>query len=180
MFVVPNFPHLRGLKITVNYRELGEAWSWPPHPGKFSQDPTYGPQNPFTPAAEEYINGELIARLQIQTKTSTKPFPENKVPRRELSRVFPSDKEYLALAEAQKLYHLVPTYQRPTASIETHNHDQVNGITPPRSDKSKSVNGEGQHPDPGSETAGASPILSNGITTASTGHMKDDEMDVRS
>jgi hypothetical protein len=49
MYVVPNFPHLRGLELVVKYRELEELPIWPPQPGKWKRDPDTDPNQIFAP-----------------------------------------------------------------------------------------------------------------------------------
>ena len=49
MYVVPNFPHLRGLELVVKYRELEEVPVWPPQPGKWKRDPDTDLNQIFAP-----------------------------------------------------------------------------------------------------------------------------------
>jgi hypothetical protein len=49
MYVVPNFPHLRGLELVVKYRELEEVPIWPPQPGKWKRDPDTDLNQIFAP-----------------------------------------------------------------------------------------------------------------------------------
>lgn len=133
MFIVPSFPHLRGLEMAVEYQELVPLGAHPLN--KYEQDLDYDPSNPFWPAPQRYIDGLLVTHSKIETKTSTKPFPESKVSRRELS----NDKELiaLALARSQMLCNSRSNY-RPYMVPQ----DQDN-ITPPHSDRSRSLHEEG-------------------------------------
>jgi hypothetical protein len=174
MYVVPNFPHLRGLELVVKYRELQEVLIWPPGPGKWKQDPDTNPNQIFAPRPKYYINGMFTKQGQIQcSKTSTTSFGERRVPRRGLAQVFPGEHDYEQLAREQGLMHLLSDCNVPNGHPNGHPNGttnvQVNGITPPSSDKSKSINGGSPH----LETR---PSLPNGIhdadlaTGAAPGH----------
>ncbi|RFU35755.1 hypothetical protein B7463_g621, partial [Scytalidium lignicola] len=148
MFVIPTFPHLRGLELVVNYRELYETPVWPPRPGKWTQDPDYDPNMKYAPRPKYYINGEFDRQGEIgRTRVSRTSFGENRVPRRGLKVVEPHEPDYEAICRAQGLRHLLPGSQTtsPTAKqsilipnstvASTH----INGFTPPSS--VKSING---------------------------------------
>ncbi|KAH8815827.1 ankyrin repeat protein [Xylogone sp. PMI_703] len=148
MFVVPNFPHLRGLELVINYRELHETPVWPPRPGKWTQDPDYDPTMRYAPRPKYYINGEFERQGEIKrTRVSRTSFGENRLPRRGLKVVEPHEPDYEAICRAQGLRHLLPASQStsPTAKqavlvpnpILASAH--VNGFTPPSS--VKSING---------------------------------------
>ena len=155
MFVVPNFPHLRGLELAVKYRELEDTAVWPPQPGKWRGDPDVDPTQSFAPRPNYYINGEFVRRGEIlRTKTSTTALGERRVPRRGLLQVFPHEPDYLTLAREQGLLWLLPEFQSNQQAFQS-KHEQpqpqlTNGITPPNSEPSKSING-------------GSPSLTNGI-----------------
>ncbi|RAL59509.1 hypothetical protein DID88_006622 [Monilinia fructigena] len=51
MFIVPNFPHLRGLEMAVEYHELVPLGT--PPVNKFEQDSDYDPRHPFWPAPKD-------------------------------------------------------------------------------------------------------------------------------
>ena len=140
MFVVPNFPHLKDIEMIVNYRELIEEWVWPPRPGKFLQDPDYDPSIPYQPQPDYYANGVLVRRGQIKrSRVSSTPFPVNRVPRRGFQVVHPHEADYAKLAQQQGLHHLVP---EELSNQQTQESPQINGgsgITPPHSEKSKSI-----------------------------------------
>lgn len=172
MFVVPNFPHLRGLEMVVKYRELEEVAVWPRPGGKWRQDPDVDPSQQFIPQPNYFVNGEFIRQGEVlRTKTSTTSLGERRVPRRGLIQVFPDDPEYLSLAKEQGLYWLLPENQSRHNSggslpdhVQTNGqaNGQINGITPPSSDKSKSVNGGSPSRGSLSEPARPSPRLPNG------------------
>jgi len=182
MFVVPNFPHLRGLELVVKYRELQEIPVWPPQPGIWRRDPGVDPGQQFAPRPNYYINGEFVRQGEIlRTKTSATSLGERRVPRRGLVQVFPDDPDYISLAKEQGLRLLLPDkpYRRPSSSsnqeheqmngqVNGQTNGQLNGMTPPNSDKSKSINGESPYrtllPDPSS----ISPDIPNGIHDPTT------------
>jgi len=119
------------------------------------------------------MNGDFIRQGEVlRTKTSTTSLGERRVPRRGLIQVFPDDPEYFSLAKEQGLYWLIPGYQsRHSSGASLQEHDrpngevngQTNGITPPSSDKSKSINGWSPNRSSLSETARPSPGLPNGV-----------------
>lgn len=150
MFIVPNIPHLRGVELVINYREFHETPVWPPRPGKWTQDPDHDHNVKYAPRPKYYINGEFDRQGQIgRTRTSSTSFGENRLPRRGLKVVEPHEPDYEAICRAQGLRHLLPESQpvspNPKQSIiipsTTLASTQVNGLTPPSSDKSKSING---------------------------------------
>src|ERR1700684_2576059 len=99
MFIVPNFPHLRGLEMAVKYRELEEVPVWPPQPGKWTRDPDADPNQRFAPRPKYYVSGELVRQGEIQsTKISRTSFGERRVPRRGLVQVYPGEADYEKLA----------------------------------------------------------------------------------
>ncbi|KAG4025754.1 hypothetical protein MFRU_051g00190 [Monilinia fructicola] len=138
MFIVPNFPHLRGLEMAVEYHELVPLGT--PPVNKFEQDSDYDPRYPFWPAPQKYMDGTLVTRWKFETKTSTKPFPEPKVPRRDFSRLICNEKD---VNRSQRLYNSGPNYQESPQGNRPDDHDQDVGITPPHSDRSRSLNEEG-------------------------------------
>lgn len=161
MYVVPNFPHLRGLELVVKYRELEESPVWPPQPGKWKRDPDTDPNQIFAPRPKYYVNGIFTKQGQVQcSKTSMTSFGERRVPRRGLVQVFPGEHDYEQLAREQGLLHLISQspQQQPNGTVN----GQVNGMTPPSSDKSKSINGGSPHQGP--FDFGPSSLL-NGIHT---------------
>jgi hypothetical protein len=109
MYTVPNIPHLRDMKIAVEYRELMETESQ----GlellrKWKQDPDIGKYKGFSPRNKYYVNGIVVGEeLPTVAQTSRTPFPEKRVPRRGLVQVFPDDPDYSRICLEQGLGHLV-------------------------------------------------------------------------
>ena len=148
MFVVPNFHHLRNLELVIKYRELEEVPTWPPQPGKWTRDPDVDPTQRFAPQPKYYINGEFIRQGEVlRNKTSTVSLGERRVPRKYglgLHQVFPHEPEYSTLAKEQGLASLLPELNQQafqTNQQSNGTHPRVNGITPPHSENSKSING---------------------------------------
>jgi hypothetical protein len=159
MFVVPNFPHLRGIEMVVNYRELIESDVLPLPDPKWKQDPDIDSNQTFKPQPKYYINGNFVRQGEVpHTRVSTTPFPEKRVPRRELVEVLPGESDYEELCKKQGLFHLLPGYQAGSPNnqhqgVPVLGSEQTNGITPPNSDQSKSVNGGSPHHRGSSEAA---------------------------
>lgn len=138
MYIVSNFPHLRGLEMEVLYHELREpqapsAMSVSPSPMKWKES---APSRTRAPGPKHYINGVLIKEAeQPQTPLSKVPTSIERFPRREgLTRVYPSDPDFEEICRKQGFYHLIPGYQA------TPNHGRhTNGVTPPKSEDS--ING---------------------------------------
>ncbi len=159
MFIVPRFPHLRGVELQVKYMELRipQAVATPAKPfieNKWKQDPDIPADQPFAPQPKIYVNGEFVRQVEPQkTRLLKEPPPLDRFPRREgITRVYPGDPDYEEVCRKQSLFHLLPGYQAspssstlPQLDESNHLHQQVNGITPPRSDKSKSINGGSPH-----------------------------------
>lgn len=158
MFVVPNFQHLRNLEMVVNYRELNETPIWPPQLGKWSHDPDVDPAQRFAPQPNYYVNGNFVRQGEVpRSKISSVSFGERRVPRKwglGLQQVFPHEPEYTTLAKEQGLSHLLPDHNQKAfhsnQQLNGTEHPRTNGVTPPTSDKSKSING-------------GSPVRPNGI-----------------
>ncbi|KAH6681805.1 hypothetical protein B0J14DRAFT_223353 [Halenospora varia] len=160
MFIVPNFPHLRGVEMLVNYRELDISFQQPPPPPKWKEELLPGSNHSFAPQPKVYLNGQLVRQLETpMTKFSREsPQDDRRVPRRELVPVYPHDPDYEELCKKQGLAHLLPGYQAsPISSSPTASHqnapsnviEQINGMTPPSSERTKSVNGgspDDEHP----------------------------------
>lgn len=89
------------------------------------------------------------------TKVSNEvPSDDKRVPRRELVPVYPNDPDYEELCRKQGLTHLLSGFQPSPVSASSPTmlqqngvilHQQTNGITPPSSDRTKSVNGGSPH-----------------------------------
>lgn len=140
MFIVPKFPHLRNIRLQVQYREIPPDSSWLDKltfPGKWRQDPDAGSNYGFAPGAKVYINGEFIQEDKPKlAQTSKTPFPECRVPRIGLRQVFPNDPDYEKICVEQGLYHLVQAREHTVNGHEV----LLNGsmsTTPP-----ESTNGE--------------------------------------
>jgi hypothetical protein len=152
MFVVPNFPHLRGIEMEVKYMELmlplSSSGSLPPP--KWRSDPDLDPGQSFAPRSKFYLNGE-ISRLGQISKTrllAEPPLGDDRVPRRGLVRAYPGEPDYEEICKSQGLLQFLPSSQiSPVSSTNPQLGDlearpqQVNGFTPPGSDVSRSVNG---------------------------------------
>ncbi|KAK0711185.1 hypothetical protein B0H67DRAFT_602009 [Lasiosphaeris hirsuta] len=111
MYIVPTIPHLRSLRLTMEYRELPEDESllnkWTPLQ-KWKNDPDANRNYGFAPGNKHFINGELISEDRPGLgAVSTTPFPEKRVPRRGLVAVFPDDPAYSTLCKEQGLEHLL-------------------------------------------------------------------------
>lgn len=158
MFVVPNFSHLRNLEMLVKYRELCLDPTIPTR-GKWRDDPDTDPNQAFIPQPYIYMNGNFIKQRETPyTRMSSTPFEERRVPRRGLIQVFPGEPDYFTLAKEQGLYHLLPPEMQIKSEQKAQEKEcptQVNGITPPNSVQSKSING-------GSPSEGALPEINGG------------------
>jgi hypothetical protein len=155
MYIVPNFPHLRNIEMQVEYQEL----RLPQTPGQLGQpfneqkwrhDPGLAPGQTWAPLPKYYTNGiETRQELVPTTALLKEPPPIDRFPRRGgIIRVYPGEADYEEVCRKQGLNHLIPGCQAsPVSSTnpqteDQNNHvDRVNGITPPRSDKSRSING---------------------------------------
>lgn len=155
MYIVPNFPHLRNVEMQVEYQELRV----PQTPGqlgqpfnqqKWRQDPDLAPGQTWAPLPKYYTNGIETRQEAVPTTALLKePPPMDRFPRRGgIIRVYPGEADYDEVCRKQGLFHLIPGYQAsPVSSTNPQLGDQnpqterVNGITPPRSDKSRSING---------------------------------------
>jgi hypothetical protein len=111
MYIIPNIPHLRNLRLAVEYRELPEDESqligWKV-PQKWKQDPDADRFYGFAPRSKYYLNGVIVDEEKPGlSATSNTPFPEKRVPRRGLQQVFPDDPDYVRLCVEQGLEHLL-------------------------------------------------------------------------
>jgi hypothetical protein len=177
MFIVPNFPHLRNIEMEVRYQELREPQSplkrgQPLDQPRWKNDPETTPEQIWTPRPKFYLNGTYVRQAEaLKTRILKTAPPLDTFPRREgISRVHESDPDYEEQCRKQGLNERLPSYQSPVSSnnpqqgeLETHD-ERVNGITPPMSDKSKSVNGGSPHRTSLSESA-TSQALPNGFNT---------------
>jgi hypothetical protein len=122
LFIIPGIPHLRNIKLSVNYRELPENEDSlrtlvPPPAVKWKTDPDAARYLGFHPRAKHYINGALVGEdLPQFAIISPHEFPEHRVPRRNFCAVSPDDPEYALLCREQGLEHLLhdgPSRQSP-------------------------------------------------------------------
>jgi len=151
MFIVPNFPHLRGVEMDVQYKELlippAEAGTLPV--SHWKSDPDVDPSYKFAPTSKVYLNGLLVRQCPIPTTRllNVRPSGDDRVPRRGLVRVHPGEADYEEICRRQCLFHLLPTssISPSSAKIAEAHRVQQNGFTPPASDASKSVNGGSPH-----------------------------------
>lgn len=156
LYTVPNIPHLRNVKLAVEYRELLEseeqAVGWK-SAQKWKQDPGADRFFGFAPRSKYYVNGEMVGEdVPARHRTSKTPFPEARVPRRGLVQVFPGDPDYERICLDQGLDHLhrephtpvlngvhsspcsqTTTPAKPlvngTNGLETHDPSTTNGVT---------------------------------------------------
>ncbi|WQF75979.1 Putative ankyrin repeat-containing domain superfamily [Colletotrichum destructivum] len=124
MFIVPSIPHLRSLKMSVEYRELpedeGQLYGWKV-PQKWKQDPDADRFYGFAPRNKYYINGVMVEEQKPgMSATSSTPFPEKRAPRKGLQQVFPGDPDYARVCKEQGLEHLLNGTNPPTLSNGGH------------------------------------------------------------
>jgi hypothetical protein len=131
LFIVPTIPHLRGLRLSVEYRELVETeaqlYGWKTL-GKWKGDPDADQYLGFAPRNRYYINGTLVGiEKPRMSKTSRTPFPEKRVPRRNgLTRVYPHEADYAEICRKQGLEHLLTESSAPAPAPVT-----PNGVSKP-------------------------------------------------
>ncbi|OLN93928.1 Protein HOS4 [Colletotrichum chlorophyti] len=111
MFIVPSIPHLRSLKMSVEYRELpddeSQLYGWKV-PQKWKQDPDADRFYGFAPRNKYYVNGVMVEEQKPGlSATSSTPFPEKRGPRKGLQQIFPGDPDYARLCKEQGLDHLL-------------------------------------------------------------------------
>ncbi|KAK2050534.1 hypothetical protein LZ31DRAFT_455150 [Colletotrichum somersetense] len=119
MFIVPSIPHLRSLKMSVEYRELpgdeGQLYGWKV-PQKWKEDSDADRFYGFAPRNKYYINGVMVEEQKPgMSATSNTPFPEKRVPRKGLQQVFPGDPDYARVCKEQGLEHLLNGTKSPAA-----------------------------------------------------------------
>ncbi|OAA34458.1 ankyrin repeat protein [Metarhizium rileyi] len=147
LYTVPNIPHLRNVRVAVEYRELvateAQLVGWK-STQKWKQDPGAERFQPFAPRNKYYVNGSSVGEdLPIIGQTSRTPFLENRVPRRGLVRVFPDDPDYERICSEQGLEHLLQRLQTPSLTNGVHSSPTMQtAVTPSK----PSVNGTQGHP----------------------------------
>lgn len=169
MFIIPNIPHLRSLKMSVEYRELpedeGQLYGWKVTQ-KWKQDPDADRFYGFAPRNKYYINGVMVEEQRPGlSATSSTPFPEKRVPRKGLQQVFPSDPDYARLCKEQGLDHLLNGTKIATLANggPLSPKSQLNA----RESSAEPVNGVHVTPPPASALIEARP-LPNGVNGVST------------
>ncbi|CZT09021.1 hypothetical protein WAI453_001440 [Rhynchosporium graminicola] len=173
MFIVPTIPHLRAVQLKVEYRELQEPrdpldLGLPMNTQKWRSDPETAPGQKFMPEPKFYVNGEVFTQGVAATRILKYPPPLDRFPRREgVTRVQESDPDYEEQCRKQGLtgYHSSPVSSTNPQMNDLMHPEQINGITPPRSDLS--INGGSPH-----RSSGSGPEsqvfhhLTNGISTS--------------
>ena len=138
---------------------------------RWKTDPETAPGQMWAPRPKYYLNGEFVRQGEVlQSRILKKAPPLDRYPRREgITRVHEDDPDYEEQCKKQGLYDRLPGYQSPASSSHHHlgdieqHEERINGITPPMSDKSKSVNGGSPHDAALSETIAAQ-ALPNGVS----------------
>lgn len=147
MYIVPRFQHLRDVEIKVDYRELQILGT--PTSQKWKSDPDTLPGQTFIPQPKYYVNGVFVRQGNTLTKVLRQPPPLDKFPRRDgVSRVEEHDPDFEEQCRKQRLpgYHASSaSSDRQQSSVESHQPELTNDMTPPRSDKSRSANGGSPH-----------------------------------
>ncbi|OAQ70204.1 ankyrin repeat protein [Pochonia chlamydosporia 170] len=146
LYTVPNIPHLRNLRIAVEYRELLENESqligWK-STQKWKQDPGTERFHGFAPRNKYYVNGLSVGEdLPTTHQTSKTPFPEKRVPRRGLVQVFPDDPDYERICLEQGLEPLVKGLQTPSLPNGVHSSPTMQTMVTP---SKPSINGTNGH-----------------------------------
>lgn len=173
MFIVQNFPHLRNVEMEVRYQELREPQlrmnrGQPLDQARWKTDPETTPGQIWAPRPRFYLNGTFIRQAEeLKSRILKQAPPLDTYPRREgISRVHEGDPDYEEQCRKQGLHDRLSSYQSPVSSTNPnhgdleHHDNRVNGITPPMSDRSKSVNGGSPHHISESTTSQALP---NGV-----------------
>jgi hypothetical protein len=174
MYVVPNFPHLHGLELQVAYEELrvpqtSAQLGQPFVLQKWKLDSDTLPDQNFAPPPKYFINGNFVRQGDLPMTRLTKEAPPlDLFPRRGgLIRVYPGESDYEEVCRQQGLDHLLSGYQttsptNPVLDGISHPKELTNGITPPRSEKSRSINGGSPHHGSAIDVQ-TSPQLQNGV-----------------
>ncbi|TQS37325.1 hypothetical protein Golomagni_02205 [Golovinomyces magnicellulatus] len=111
MYILPNFPHLRGIEMVVLYRELRIPQSSDETvPSrikmKWNQDVNFNTIHNLAPLPKYYVNGTLTSRMEESiTRVLRKPPLPDTYPRRMgLTRVYPGDSDYDEICRKKKSY----------------------------------------------------------------------------
>ncbi|RKF60949.1 putative ankyrin repeat protein [Golovinomyces cichoracearum] len=101
MYVLPNFPHLRGIEMVVLYRELRIPRSSDETvPSrikmKWNQDVQFNSIHNLAPLPKYYLNGTLTSRMEESTTRVLRkaPLPDTYPRRMGLTRVYPGESDY--------------------------------------------------------------------------------------
>lgn len=145
MFIVPTIPHLRDVELKIEYQELQEPQTLselgqPHNLEKWRDDPDIVPGQISKPEPKFYVNGEMVRQGGEATRILKNAPPPDRFPRRNgISRVLEHEPDYEETCRKQKYLCNGAPNTSPMTAISNDAH--TNGITPPRSDQSKSVNG---------------------------------------
>ncbi|RDA90305.1 hypothetical protein CP533_3340 [Ophiocordyceps camponoti-saundersi (nom. inval.)] len=159
MYTVPNIPHLRNIRLDVVYRELQETEDQGIKTYfKHRRDPGAERYFGFAPRRRYYVNGVPTGEeLPSDVQTSKTPFPEVRVPRRGLVRVYPNEPDYEEICKKQGLEHLLrkePVTPALPNGVHPSPVSQTTTTTSPPV-KAALVNGTSTHPtDEGATTNG--------------------------
>ncbi|PHH88373.1 hypothetical protein CDD83_7618 [Cordyceps sp. RAO-2017] len=167
LYTVPNIPHLRNIKLAVEYRELlereEELVGWKTKQ-KWKNDPGVERFYGFAPRNRYFINGVFVGEdVPTLHQTSKTPFPEARVPRRGLLRVFPDDPDYERLCQEQGLEHLLEGPHTP--SLPNGIDSSPTSQTTATPTKHRLVNGASGH---STHAAADNAATTNGATTNGT------------
>ncbi|KAI3395285.1 hypothetical protein diail_1483 [Diaporthe ilicicola] len=169
MFSVPNMTHLRNLEIVVMYEEIPETveqYERGEFPSRWKDDPDADRYMGFCPRPKYYVNGQLVREGKVDVNTvSRTPWPEQRVPRSGLTAVSPTNPNYVRLAKEQGLSHLFSGLRTPpntTAARASPNRlfsqrafqGPNEDLSPPQSDSTTFVNGDGHQPRSSTGSAG--------------------------
>jgi hypothetical protein len=88
MFIVPTIPHLRNVRLDIQYLELPpdeKSFDMLMPPARWKQDPDRELYLGFGPANKVYVNGRLIGEAHVKTaSTGPTPFPTHRTSRESL------------------------------------------------------------------------------------------------
>ncbi|RKF81000.1 ankyrin repeat protein [Golovinomyces cichoracearum] len=111
MYVLPNFPHLRGIEMVVLYRELRIPQSSDETvPSrikmKWNQDVQFNSIHNLAPLPKYYLNGILTSRMEESTTRVLRkaPLPDTYPRRMGLTRVYPGESDYDEIRRNKKSY----------------------------------------------------------------------------
>lgn len=165
MYTIPNIPHLREIKLDVEYRELIETEAQAMGfmtLQKWKSDPDADRFHGFAPRHKYYIGGVMVGEdVPSFAQTSKTPFPERRVPRRGLVQVSSDDPEYARLCTEQGLGHLVKASSSPGLPNGVHSSPSSQNLATPAKSILNGTNGHSMF-NPGAEN-GPNGRLLNGV-----------------